>query len=132
MSVKKYEFKLLYFSLETECKLFVQVTEKRNSWISAINHRSYSWTQTPKISDLFILVSLNKSEECLYLQKSHTYQERNIFTFFLLFCLCKTSKNKNVTGNIIHNSDEMILLCGRTVGVTSFPTLTLTECEDKV
>ena len=70
-----------------------------------------------KTSDLVqVLTLLKKSEEFLFLRnkKSHTHQEKknkNNFTFSSLFCLHQTSKNKKITGNIIHNSREMILLC---------------------
>ena len=69
-------------------------------------------------------------------QKSHTLQEKkkNFFTFLSLSCLHQTIKNKKVTGNIIHNSSEVVLLCRRTVWVISLSTLplTLTERENKI
>ena len=65
--------------------------------------------------------------------KSHTYQEKKTKNIFLsLVCFHQTSKNKNVTGNIIHNSSEVILLCMWVVWVISLSTLTLTEREDKI
>ena len=43
----------------------------------------------------------------------------------------KPVKTKKITGNIIHNSYEVILLSRRTVWVISLSTLIL-ECEDKI
>ena len=89
-----------------------------------------------KNSDLVqVLTSLKKSDEFLYLRNTkvmHIKKKRNIFTFLSHFCLHQTSKNKKVTGNIIHNLSEVILLSGRTVGVISLSTLILTEREDEI
>ena len=67
-----------------------------------------------KNSDLVqVLTSLKKSEEFLYLRNKkviHIKKKIKKITFSLLFCLHETSKNKNVIGNIIHNSSEVILL----------------------
>ena len=72
-----------------------------------------------KNSDLTqVLTSLKKSEEFLYLRNTKVIQikkRRNIFTFLFHFCLQQTSKNKKVTGKIIHNSSEVALLSRRTV-----------------
>ena len=67
-------------------------------------------------SDLVqVLTSLKKSEEFLYLKNKkvkHIKKRREFFTFLSFFCLHQTCKNKKVTGNIIHNSSEVILLSG--------------------
>ena len=72
-----------------------------------------------KNSDLVqVLTSLKKSEEFLYLRNTKVIQikkRRKNFTFLSHFCLHETSKNKKVTGKIIHNSSEVILLSRRAV-----------------
>ena len=72
-----------------------------------------------KNSDLVqVLTSLKKSEEFLYLRNTNTIhikKRRKIFTFVSHFCLHQTSKNKKVTGKIIHNSSEVMSLSRRTV-----------------
>ena len=72
-----------------------------------------------KNSDLVqVLMSLKKSEEFFYLRNTkviHIKKRRKFFTFLSHFCLHQTSKNKKVTGKIIHNSSEVILLSRRTV-----------------
>ena len=68
------------------------------------------------------LTLLKKSEEFLFLRSKkviHIKKRKIIFTFLSLFCLHQTSKSKSMTGNIIHNSSEVILLCRRTVSVIS-------------
>ena len=111
--------------------LFIWVTENWKSSQIVMNSDA-------KTSDLVqVLTLLKKSEEFLFLRnkKSHTHQEKknkNNFTFLSLFCLHQTSKNKKITGNIIHNSREMILLCRWAVWVISLSTLTLTGHEDKI
>ena len=72
-----------------------------------------------KNSDLVqVLTSVKQSEEFLFLRNkkvTHFKKRRKSFTFLSLFCLHQTSKNKKVTGNIIHKSSEVVLLCRRTV-----------------
>ena len=82
-----------------------------------------------------VLTLLKESEEFLFLRNKkviHIKKRRKLFTFLSLFCLHQTSKNKKVTGNIIHNSSEVILLYRQAVCVISLSTLTLTEREDKI
>ena len=53
------------------------------------------------------LTSLKKIEEFLYLRNKkviHIKKRRKGFTLLSLFCLHLNSKNRKVTGNIIHNS----------------------------
>ena len=60
-----------------------------------------------------VLTSLKKSEEFLFLRNKkviHIKKRRIIFTFLSLFFFRQTSKNKKITGNIIHDSSEVILL----------------------
>ena len=84
-----------------------------------------------KNSDLVqVFTSLKKSEEFLFLRNKkviHFKKRRKFFTFLSLFCLHQTIKNKKVTGNIIHNSNEVVLLCSWTVWVLSLSTLPLTD-----
>ena len=67
-----------------------------------------------KNSDLIqVLTSLKKSEEFSYLRNKkviHIKKKGKIFTLSSIFCLYQTSKNKKGTGDIIHNSSEVILL----------------------
>ena len=67
-----------------------------------------------KNSDLIqVLTSLKKSEEFSYLRNKkviHIKKKGKTFTLSSIFCLHQTSKNKKVTGDIIHNSSEVILL----------------------
>ena len=91
-----------------------------------------------KNSDLVqVFTSLKKSEEFLFLRTKkviHFKKRRNFFNYLSIFCLHQTIKNEKVTGNIIHNSCELVLLCRRTVWVISLSTLpvTLTERENKI
>ena len=65
-----------------------------------------------------VLTLLKESEEFFAFKKKkgiHIKKRRKIFTFLSLFCLHQTSKNTKVTGNIIHNSSEAILLYRRAV-----------------
>ena len=60
-----------------------------------------------------VLTSLKKSEEFSYLRNKkviHIKKKGKIFTLSSIFCLHQTSKNKKGTGDIIHNSSEVILL----------------------
>ena len=53
------------------------------------------------------LTSLKKIEEFLFLRNKkviHIKKRRKSFTLLSLFCLHQNSKNRKVTGNIIHNS----------------------------
>ena len=71
-----------------------------------------------KKSDLVqVLTPLKKSEEFLYLRNKKVIhiKKRNFYFFLSHFCLHQTSKNKKATGNIIHNSSKVILVCRRTV-----------------
>ena len=92
--------------------LFIGVT--KNWKLSHISMKSNA-----KNSDLVqVLTSLKKSEEFLYLRNIKVIRikkTRKTFTFLSHFCLQQTSKNKNVTGKIINNSSEVILLSRRTV-----------------
>ena len=80
---------------------------------------------------------LTSSEEFFVFKKqtSQTLEEKmKHFYLFITFFLHQTSKNKKVTGNIIHDSSEVVLLCRWTVWVICLPalTLTLTERENKI
>ena len=60
-----------------------------------------------------VLTLFKKSEEFLYLRITkviNVRKRRKKITFLSLFCLHQTNKNKKVTGYIIHNSSELILL----------------------
>ena len=92
--------------------LFIRVTENLKSSQIFMNSDA-------KNSDLVqVLTLLKKSEEFLFLRNKkviHIKKIRTFFTFLSLFCLLQTSKNKNLNGNIIHNSSEVVLLCRPTV-----------------
>ena len=109
--------------------LFIWVTE---NWKSS----QIFMNSDAKNSDVAqVLTLLKESEEFLFLRNKkviHIKKRRKLFTFLSLFCLHQTSKNKKVTGNIIHNSSEVILLYRWAVWVISLSTLTLTEREDKI
>ena len=63
-------------------------------------------------------MSLKKSEEFSFLRDRKVIdlkKRRKTFTSLSLFCLHQTSKNKKVTGNIIHYSSEVVLFCWRAV-----------------
>ena len=77
-------------------------------------------------------MSSKKSEEFLFLRNKKVIRfkkRRKFFSFLSLFCLHQTNKNKKVTGNIIHNSSKVVLLCRGSVCVIPFSTLTLTLTE---
>ena len=109
--------------------LFIRVTE---NWKSA---QTFMNSVGKNSVLLQVLTSLKKSEEFLYLRNKkviHIKKKGKIFTLSSLFCLHQTSKNKKVTGAIIHNSSEVILLLLEwNVWFISLWTLTLTEREDK-
>ena len=107
--------------------LFIQVTENWKSSQIFIN------SDAKKLDLVQVFILLKKSEEFWFLRYKGVIDIKKIiiFTFLSLFCLHQTSKKKTITGNIIHNSTEVILLCRRTVWVISFSTSTL-EREDKI
>ena len=122
-------------------KIQISIFKFRNRIKSAVHSSNqklkiirYLWTQTQKKSDLVqVATLLKKSVEFLFLRHKrviHTKKRKIIFTFLSLFCLHQSRMNK-ITGNIIHNSSEVILLCNQIVWVISLPTLTL-ELEDKM
>ena len=111
--------------------LFIQVTK---NWKSP---QIFMNSNTKNSYLVQVLTSLKKSEEFLFLRNRkviHFKERRKFFTFLSLFCLFQTSKNKKVTGNIIHNASEVVLLCRWTVWVISLSTstLTLTESKNKI
>ena len=91
--------------------------------------RKKSWpgTSSHVIKEIWRIFVSKKQKKITHIKK-----RRKNFTFLSVFCLHQTSKNKKVTGNIIHNSSEVILICRWTVWVISLSTLTLTGRENKI
>ena len=126
----KYEFKFLYLKFRNRIKSDVHSSNRKLKTITDIHElrrrKSWSGTSSHIIKEIWRIFVFKK-------QKSHTHQEKkNNFYLFITFFFHQTSKNKKITGNIIHDSSEVILLWRRTVWVISLPTLTLTEREDKM
>ena len=124
----KFEFKFLYSSLEA-IKSTVYSSNQKLKTIPDIHElrckKSWSGTCSHVVKEIWRIFVFKK-------QKSQTLQEKkNIFlTFLSLFGLHQTSKNKKVTGNIINNSSEVVLLCRQTVWVISLSTLTWASKEN--